>query len=99
MRLLILLTLLSTSLAILGWALYYRERRKWRATQIAAAHWQHVFSEWKQAAEIWRESAAIWKETSRIWSEAAENYQRSSDSWRELYLQQEEKGDEEELIN
>ena len=92
-------TLVSMGLAILGWGLYLRERRRWRAAQIAATHWQEVFFEWKQTAEVWQESADTWKETSRIWSEAAENYQRSSDNWRDLYLQQEEKPEEEELIN
>src|SRR5439155_5826703 len=73
MGFLIALSLVSIGLAVVGWSLYFRQRRRLRAAQLAAGHWQQVFSEWKQTAEIWQQSASIWKETSRIWSEAAEN--------------------------
>src|ERR1051326_5595122 len=91
--------ILSIICAATGWALYWRERKLKLQAQASLTRWQKIFAEWKQTAEIWQESARVWKEASMVWRQTAETYQQSSDNWRELYLQQEETGEDDELIN
>lgn len=85
--------------ALTGWLLFIFERRKRVAALLNAARWQKAFLEWKKASEVWQESARVWKDAARIWRETAETYQRSSTNWRDLYLQQEEPGEDEGFIN
>ncbi|MEW6733841.1 MAG: hypothetical protein AB1489_21120 [Acidobacteriota bacterium] len=95
----VIVALFGIIFGLIGWGLYFWERRQRRVAQIAVTRWQKIFTEWKRAAEVWQESAQVWREASKIWRETAEKYQTSSETWRELYLQQEESKEDEELIN
>jgi hypothetical protein len=99
MTFLTLSLVISLVFCVIGWLLYFQERKKYLVAQNMLLELQKVSADWQKKTAVWEESALVWKEVATTWQKTAETYQNSADAWRNLYLEIEENSEEEEFIN
>ncbi|MBI4852313.1 MAG: hypothetical protein HY819_10995 [Acidobacteria bacterium] len=99
MTFLVLFSLISLILCVIGWLRYFQERKKYLVAQTLLVELQKISTDWQKKTAVWEESTKVWKEVAKTWQKTAETYQRSADVWRDLYLETEENNEEEEFIN